>query len=587
MKQEQRREKFNQLLRLLSQEGVLEQSIVNNVGCPEPDKIIERLFHICNNKLSSQLLATVFAQVFDLEIYTPEQHGLPLSRDKKRNDWLYASRRLFVSNPFISPPIRGLLSSDILANEPFEGYGILAVTTQQTLSSQRPLDDSAVGEEAKKILMRWLAEAINSKATDLQIIPIERERILIKQRVDGKLYPTHEWTSKDDGISYKHISNVILNECKQVTGTFNQLIDSSFKVHGIAHSDAIEIRMAMRPIFVEGIHLPGFFLRFLSCGYTKISKIDDLNLLPETATLLRAVTAMSEGLCVLTGPTGSGKTTTLYTLLNEIHCSNPYKSIQTLEDPVEQNLEGIEQTQVHSVADSDGHYYGLTFESGLRSMMRTDVDLILVGEVRDRETARQAMCAALTGHGVLTTLHTVNAFGVIDRLVDLGVDRGQLASWLRFVSAQRLVARVCPHCSTEVCANRYYQQLKYTFSDQQTVTIANPRGCAHCRLGYRGRCLVMELIPICDRLQKMIYQGVSGYQMRAYVRQRGHPMLLEDYALKLLLNGTTTVEVLSDTFGYCWGLKKHSLQADDTNVFVLAKLKKQTTRRKTYEIQNY
>ena len=586
MKQEQRREKFNQVLKLLSLEGVLEPSIVNNVGCPESEKIIERLFHICNNKLSSQLLATVFAQVFDLEIYSAERHGLPLSQDKKRNGWLYANRKLFVSNPFISPTIRGLLSSDILATEPFEGYGILPVTAQQTLPSERRLDDSAVGEEAKKILMRWLTEAINSKATDVQIIPIGRDRILIKQRVDGKLYPTHEWTSKDDGISYKHISNVILNECKQVTGTFNQLIDSSFKVRGIAQGGAVEIRMAMRPIFVEGIHLPGFFLRFLSCGDTKISKIDDLDLLPEIATLLRAVTTMSEGLCVLTGPTGSGKTTTLYTILNEIHCSNPYKSIQTLEDPVEQSLEGIEQTQVHSVADSDGHYYGLTFESGLRSMMRTDVDLILVGEVRDRETARQAMCAALTGHGVLTTLHTVNAFGVIDRLVDLGVDRGHLASWLRFISAQRLVARVCPHCSTKVYANRYYQQLKYTFSDEQTVLIANPQGCAHCRLGYCGRCLIIELIPICDRLQKMIYQGASGYQMRAYIKERGHPILLEDYALKLLLRGTTTVEVLSDAFGYCWGLKKHSFQEDEHG-FVLAKLKKQTTGGKTYETQNY
>lgn len=575
MKQERRREKFNQLLALLNKQGVLDQSIVNNVGCPEPEKIIERLFHISNSDLSAELLAQAFAEVFDLAIYSAEYHGLPIAQDKKRNDWIYASRRLFVTNPFVSPTIRGLLSSDILATEPFEGYGILPISTQRALSVEQQLNDNECGEEAKKILMKWLTDAVNSKATDLQIIPIEQERILIKQRVDGKLYPTHEWTPKEDGIAYKHISNVILNECKQVTGTFNQLIDSSFKINGMAEDEAIEVRMAMRPIFAEGVQLPGFFLRFLSCGQTKISKIGDLKLLPETATLIQAITSMSEGLCVLTGPTGSGKTTTLYTILNEIHCLNPYKSIQTLEDPVEQNLEGIEQTQVHSVADSDGHYYGLTFEAGIRSMMRTDVDLILVGEIRDRETARQAMCAALTGHGVLTTLHTVNALGVIDRLVDLGVERGQLASWLRFVSAQRLVAKLCSHCSTEVYANSYYQQLKYTLSDNQKIRIANYDGCANCRLGYSGRCLIMEVIPIDSELQKLIHQGASGYQMRAHLQEKGQPILLEDYALKLLLCGSTTVEALSDTFGYCWGLKKknHSVATIDNNVFVLPELK--------------
>ena len=558
MKQQQRMHKFKQVLEYLNRSGVLEQATVNHIGCPEPEKIVERLLQLGGEKLSPELLAEAFAAVFSLEIYSSERHGRPICKDEGEKDWVYANHKLFLTNPFISPAIRGLLNSEVLDKNPLKGYGVLQVAEQTGARNAQQYKENARGIVAKKIVMKWLIDAVQAEASDLQIVPIDGNSVLIKQRIDGKLHPVHEWTYKnDEGVSYKHLCNVILNECKQVTGTFNRLIDSHFKIEGI-HRHTIEVRVSMRPIFVNGVNSPAFFFRFLGGEHVNTSKIADLKVFKNTARLLEEITEMADGLCVFTGPTGSGKTTTIYTILNEIHRRYPYKSIQTLEDPVEQNLQGIEQTQISN--DEDGvHSNALNFESGIRSMMRTDVDLILVGEIRDDRTAKQAMRAGLTGHGVLTTLHTVDALGVIDRLVDLGIEKTQLASWLRFVSAQRLVAQVCRNCSSEVVAQSYYKHLRYQSDVTQKVRVANPKGCLHCRAGYRGRCLVMEVIPIDAALQKLLNEGASVYEMRAYTKREKHYMQLEDYALQLWLRGVTTLEVLSDIFGYAWGVPRDSL----------------------------
>ena len=557
MRQEQRIHKFRQVLEHLRKAGVLEQAMVNHIGCPEPDKIVERLLQLGGEELSPRLLAEALAAAFDLEVYSSTRHGRPICKDEDKKDWVYANNKLFLTNPFISPAIRGLLNSEVLAKKPLQGYGVLQVAEQSGIRNNEQYQENARGVVAKKIVMKWLIDAVQSGASDLQIVPIDRGSVLIKQRIDGKLHPTHEWNYKDgEGVSYKHLCNVILNECKQVTGTFNRMIDSHFKIGDDKYTT--EVRVSMRPIFVDGVNQPAFFLRFLGSGHVNTSKIADLKVLKKTQSLLVAITAMTDGLCVFTGPTGSGKTTTIYTILNEIHRRYPYKSIQTLEDPVEQNLQGIEQTQIGGDEDSM-HNNGLNFETGIRSMMRTDVDLILVGEIRDSRTAQQAMRAALTGHGVLTTLHTIDALGVIDRLVDLGIEKMQLASWLRFISAQRLIAKVCRHCSTQVLAHDYYKQIKHPLDLSQKVRVANPEGCSNCRGGYLGRCLIMEVIPVDESLQKLLNKDASIYQMRTQIKQDQRHMLLEDYALQLWLQGVTTLEAISDIFGYAWGVPKHSL----------------------------
>ena len=564
MKQQQRMHKFRQVLEYLNRSGVLERATVNHIGCPEPDNIIERLLQLGGEKLSPDLLAEALAAVFDLEVYSPEHHGVPICKDDDQKDWVYANHKLFLTNPFISPAIRGLLNSEVLAKAPLKGYGVLRVAERSGVRNAEQYKENARGVAAKKLVMKWLKDAVQAGASDLQIVPIDGNSVLIKQRIDGKLHPLHEWAYKDDeGVSYKHLCNVILNECRQVTGTFNRLIDSCFKIEELPHR-AIEVRVSMRPIFVGGVNKPAFFLRFLGSRHVNTSKIADLKVSEHVARLLEKITAMTDGLCVFTGPTGSGKTTMIYTVLNEIHRRYPYKSIQTLEDPVEQNLEGIEQTQI-SNDDGSAHNNGLTFESGIRSMMRTDVDLILVGEIRDSRTARQAMRAGLTGHGVLTTLHTVDALGVIDRLIDLGIERTQLASWLRFVSAQRLVAEVCRHCSTEVVAHDYYEHPVHHSDTAHKVRVANPEGCSHCRAGYRGRRLIMEVIPIDAALQKLLNEGASSYEMRAHIKQEKSYRCLEDYALQLWFRGATTLEALSDIFGCTWGVPKNSSVRSNEN----------------------
>ncbi|MBC6413461.1 MAG: Flp pilus assembly complex ATPase component TadA [Chromatiales bacterium] len=564
MKQQQRIDKFKQVLEYLNKTGVLEQATVHHIGCPEPDRVIERLLQLGGDKLSPTLLAEAFAQAFNLEVYSSAQHGQPICKDETEKGWLYANNKLFLTNPFISPAIRGLLNSEVLAKSPLKGYGVLQVSEQNAVRHSEQYKENARGVVAKKIVMKWLSDALQAAASDLQIIPIGNNSVLIKQRIDGKLHPIYEWTYKDgDGVCYKHLCNVILNECKQVTGTFNRLIDSHFRFKDDGGS-LTEVRVSMRPIFIDGINKPAFFLRFLGGQQVRIAKLTDLKIFANTKRLLKDITAMTDGLCVFTGPTGSGKTTTIYTILNEIHRRYPYKSIQTLEDPVEQNLQGIEQTQISGDEDSL-HNNSLDFEAGIRSMMRTDVDLILVGEIRDQRTAQQAMRAGLTGHGVLTTLHTIDALGVIDRLVDFGIEKTQLASWLRFVSAQRLVAKVCSHCASELVAQDYYRHLKYQSTAELKVKVANSEGCRHCRGGYHGRALIIEVIAVDSGLQQLLNEDASVYEMRAYIKQNRNYLLLEDYALQLWLQGETTLEALSDVFGYAWGVPIDSLALSDTS----------------------
>ena len=187
MKQQQRMQKFRQVLEYLNRKGVLEQATVNHIGCPEPDNIVERLLQLGGDKLSPNLLAEAFATVFGLEVYSPEHHGVPICKDEDQRDWVYAKHKLFLTNPFISPAIRGLLNSEVLAKTPLQGYGVLQVAERSGVRNAEKYKENARGVAAKKIVMKWLKDAVQAGASDVQIVPIDGNSVLIKQRIDGKL----------------------------------------------------------------------------------------------------------------------------------------------------------------------------------------------------------------------------------------------------------------------------------------------------------------------------------------------------------------------------------------------------------------
>lgn len=273
-----------------------------------------------------------------------------------------------------------------------------------------------------------------------------------------------------------------------------------------------------------------------------LCRLTDLGMSEKNLLLYQKIISASHGLVLLTGPTGSGKTTSLYATLREIQ--GEALNVMTVEDPVECKLEGVNQVAVNRKA-------GLDFATGLRSLVRQDPDIIMVGEIRDGETAAMAVQAALTGHLVFSTLHTNSAAGAVTRLIDMGVEPYLLAASLRGVMAQRLVRRICPHCR-ETCLPapaeaRFLQNERpaaFSPAAAGNLTLARGRGCEHCRgTGYAGRMAVQEIFPVDEYLSELISARAAKPKLLAHAQDLGRRSLYHD-AIEKVLQGHTTVQEL-------------------------------------------
>jgi type II secretory ATPase GspE/PulE/Tfp pilus assembly ATPase PilB-like protein len=272
-------------------------------------------------------------------------------------------------------------------------------------------------------------------------------------------------------------------------------------------------------------------LRILDRGRVAL-QLERLGIESDDLLLLRTALQRPHGLIPVTGPTGSGKTTTLYAALAELNSGE--RSIITLEDPIEYEMPQIRQSQVNVRA-------GLTFASGLRSILRHDPNIILVGEIRDQETMQIALSAALTGHLVLTTLHTTTAAGTIPRLLDMGAEPFVVASAVNMLVSQRLIRVLCTHCKVKVDLS---PAVRKRFGLEE-ATLYGPKGCAHCRnTGFKGRIGIYEILPMSPDVVAGIYERTPPEQIH---RDSGRPTLLQDGLRKIRAGVTTLDEILRVT----------------------------------------
>ncbi len=292
---------------------------------------------------------------------------------------------------------------------------------------------------------------------------------------------------------------------------------------------AVDVRLATLPT-ISGEKLA---LRFLVRDAALLS-LDNLSFSKHNLACWRKLMQQPNGLVLLTGPTGSGKTTTLYAALGELDARS--LNIVTLEDPVEYQLPGINQIAVNRKA-------GLDFATGLRALVRQDPDVIMLGEIRDEETAAMAVHAALTGHLVLSTLHTNDALGAVYRLLDMGIADYLLAAALRGVLAQRLVRRLCPACAKQKLASE--PELRYLGRKQgEQLLLKEASGCAHCHYtSYSGRLAVQELLPWTKDLAQQMLRGAGEAELLPYARGAGWRSLYQD-GISKVLDGLTTVSEL-------------------------------------------
>ncbi len=385
--------------------------------------------------------------------------------------------------------------------------------------SPRSTEAEASGESVNAAA---LAEAIIKRgvklgATDVHIEPLENET-RVRYRVDGLL--------QDAGGYPKSVQAPLMSRIKILAGVdiAETRLPQDGRIRMSIDSSQVDIRVSTYPtIYGEDV-----VLRILDRGRTALD-LGLLGIAPDDLSLLRSTMQRPHGLIPVTGPTGSGKTTTLYSALAELNTRE--RCIITLEDPVEYELATIRQSQINVRA-------GLTFASGLRSILRHDPDIILVGEIRDKDTLQIALSAALTGHLVLTTLHTTTAAGAIPRLIDMGAEPFVLASSMHLVISQRLVRVLCDKCKAEVEVPEVVRERHGLGSEP----LFGPKGCMNCRqTGYRGRLGIFEFLPVDERLSTVIYERRPAEEIQ---RVSGRPTMFDDGVKKVRAGVTSLDELL-------------------------------------------
>jgi type II secretion system protein E len=367
-------------------------------------------------------------------------------------------------------------------------------------------------------------QAIQDRASDIHIEPFERE-LRVRYRIDGILH--------DGSSPPKRLHPAIVSRIKILS-------DLNIAERRLPQDGRMRLQSAGRQIDVRVSTIPSLYgesvvMRILDRSSALLT-LEELGMREDALVSFRRLIASPHGILLVTGPTGSGKTTSLYAALNGIYSRE--RKIITIEDPVEYQLAGVVQMPVHP-------QIGLSFANGLRHIVRQDPDVIMVGEIRDGETAEIAIHAALTGHLVLSTLHTNDAAGAISRLLDMGAEAYLVASSLIGSIAQRLVRVICRRCRVEVPKDHeLWAQAAAVGGGIERGPLYYGTGCEECRgLGYRGRTGIFELLPVDEAVQQMIVQRTPSMEIRQHAVRRGMTTLLAD-ARRKVLDGTTTVSEL-------------------------------------------
>ncbi|MDA7085873.1 type II secretion system ATPase GspE [Pseudomonas sp. SA3-5] len=397
------------------------------------------------------------------------------------------------------------------------------------LAEQVPQIEDLLEQEDDAPIIRLinaiLGEAIKENASDIHLETFEK-RLVVRFRVDGILREVLE--------PKRELAGLLVSRIKVMAR-----LDIAEK--RVPQDGRISLKVGGREVDIRVSTLPSangerVVLRLLDKQAGRLN-LQHLGMSARDCRLMEAAVRKPHGILLVTGPTGSGKTTTLYASL--VSLNDRSRNILTVEDPIEYHLEGIGQTQVNPKVD-------MTFARGLRAILRQDPDVVMVGEIRDKDTAEIAVQASLTGHLVLSTLHTNSAIGAITRLVDMGVEPFLLSSSLLGVLAQRLVRVLCPHCKAAYQADAAECGL-LGVAAQAPPTLYHPRGCSECHeQGYRGRTGIYELVMFDDHLRSLIHNAAAEQDMLRHARSLG-PSIREDGRRKVLEGLTSLEEVLRVT----------------------------------------
>jgi type IV pilus assembly protein PilB len=393
-------------------------------------------------------------------------------------------------------------------------------------------DGSTVDADAPiiKLVNTLIVEAFKSRASDIHLEPLEK-RFRVRYRIDGML---HEVKSPPKRLQASIISRLKIQSNMSIA---ERRIPQDGRIQMTIGGKSIDLRVSCLPTN----HGESIVMRILDKEGLKLG-LAELGFFTDDQQTFERLIGLPDGILLVTGPTGSGKTTTLYAVLNYIN--RPDRKIITVEDPVEYILSGINQVHVNETV-------GLTFGAALRSILRQAPNVIMVGEIRDMETASIAINASLTGHLVFSTLHTNDAPSAVTRLIDIGIKPFLVASSTRALMAQRLVRKICKRCATPYAPpENEMRSLKIDPNATSGANFMKGKGCGDCKnTGYRGRFGIFEIFVIDDEARKLIYEKVSSTVLRARAREMGMRTLREDGSRKVIAGMTSPEEVIRATVG--------------------------------------
>jgi general secretion pathway protein E len=397
-----------------------------------------------------------------------------------------------------------------------------------TLESDRDLLDLANEAPIIKLINLMISGGVKERTSDIHIEPFERD-VRVRYRIDGVLYEKFQ---------------VPKSQQAAVISRIKIMAQMNIAEHRLPQDGRIKIRLSGKEIDIRVSIIPVAWgervvMRILEKG-TFLYGLEELGMDGHGLEIINRAIASSHGIVLVTGPTGSGKSTTLYAALQRVN--SPDRNIITVEDPVEYQMPGIGQIEVKPKI-------GLTFAAGLRSILRQDPDVILIGEIRDQETAEMAIQASLTGHLVFATLHTNDSAGAITRLINMGIEPFLVTSSTVAIMAQRLVRRLCSHCRKEYEPEwESLSELGISDEDAMGLRVFGAQGCSQCmERGYHGRMGIFELLVMTPKIQDMALRGADSNVLKREARRLGMRSLREDGAQKVMDGRTTLEEVLRVT----------------------------------------
>lgn len=509
-----------------------------NMGLLTEQQLIEALefqlgiphVHLHRYKLDPSLLGLIPERLATLYLALPlKKEGNKLMVAMVDPLDYYAIDDLRMSTGFVIEP--AIASRDEITRAINRYYG-MQESVDEVMQNLQPdeldVDREIIDEDSPVVRMvnQIIQQAVQQRASDIHIDP-QADWIRVRYRVDGLM--------RTERVLPKHMQGVIASRLK-ILGHMNiaeRRLPQDGRFHMEVDLRTVDVRVSTLPTtHGEKIVMRVFDMR------TAINDIDKLGFEPENLERFQRLIRHTHGIVLITGPTGSGKTSTLYTALKRLNTDEV--NIVTVEDPIEYQVDGINQVQVNTTT-------GLTFASGLRAILRQDPNIIMVGEIRDGETAEIAVRAALTGHLVLSTLHTNDAVAAMTRLIDMGVEPFLVASSFVGVVGQRLVRRVCHECAQPFIPNAEEARML----EVRGLTLTHLRqgaGCASCnRTGYRGRVAIQEVMLMDDTLRRLVLEKRPDAEYRVHATSHGMKTMFDDGLVKVAHGITTFAEVFRTT----------------------------------------